>query len=329
MQKDAPGEAAHGQRELAAASVHHRAEPPVPGLDAGLAQHRHAISAQLDRNFARFGLPADAVATERELSIEIDSSDAVVGHSSPGTRVRARLFHPGGRARGVHVYLHGGGWVAGSIDDQVNVAAARHIAAGGQVAVLCVGYRLAPEHPWPSAIEDTRATIRYLQRRGEDLGIAPHSISLGGDSAGANIAAAYCLCEAAVPLKTLVLGVPVLDLTGATMQAHEPGLDLGAALELVRMYCADLVQPADPLASPLKAEDFTAFPLTYLVAAGQDPLRHDAVAFAGQLRRAGIECQLSLVPHAFHDSALLTGSWAPARNWLVGIIAHLRAAHQD
>lgn len=319
--------------ESLAGSVHHRALPPLEIDPMDAEARRAAVLERIDEHFARFGLAAEPVASERDLVVQVLPSDRILlpgdgERDEQGERaVRMRIHHPRpGTLLPVHVLLHGGGWVLGTIDELVTVHGARHRARDADVAVVTVEYALAPEQPWPSGLEDVRAAVRALVEHAAELDLDAARLSIEGASAGANLAVAATLSALATQPLGMVLDVPALDLTGSTMLAAMPQLDPADLERLVREY-VDATDRAHPLVSPLLAPTLAGLPETWVHAAEHDPLRHDAEAFAARLREAGVGVHLHVWRGAFHDSTILTGTWATARDWMEASIAAIRSIH--
>jgi acetyl esterase len=220
----------------------------------------------------------------RELSIPSD-----------GKPVPARLYEPVNLAPGspLLVYLHGGGWVIGSID--THDPTCRYLARNAQVRVLSVGYRLAPEHHFPAAADDALTAFRFAAHNAEKLGADPSAIAIGGDSAGANLAASVCLQVLATPGPRPVFQLLFYPATDMTTRRRSRDLfadgffltddDMTWFLD---HYVPDLDMRADPRASVLLAEDLRGLPPAYVATAGFDPLRDEGNAFADRLREAGV-----------------------------------------
>lgn len=214
--------------------------------------------------------------------------------------IPARHYTPDGLPEGspLLVYFHGGGFVVGSVNSHDNTC--RLLATAADVRVLSVDYRLAPEHPFPAAPADAFAAFSYAARHAEELGIDPSAIAVGGDSAGGNLAAgtSYQALRAGGPQPAFQL----LFYPGTDWSRRTRSRDLFADgffltdddIEWFRShYFTDPAGYADPLASPLLAEDLRGMPPTYLATAGFDPLRDEGTAYAERLRAAG-------VPVAYH-----------------------------
>jgi acetyl esterase len=303
--------------------AHLEASDTTGFADASPAELRAVLTREIDRVFTLYGLPGPDV-------------EKVTDHSVPveGGTILLRSYHPanpGGGALPAHVLVHGGGWVTGSVDELVADATARHRAVGGGCVVVLVEYRLAPEHPFPTAVHDVVASLRWVRDHADQLGIDPDVITAGGSSAGANLATAAVLAAPDLALRALVLDVPALDLRPG---AAAPPADLGPEYdELMAATAAHfppilaqyLPHPDDclsPLASPVLAEDASLFPETYLLTAELDVLRPGA-----GLDAAGVPVRITCYPGALHGSAILTGSWATARRWHDDTLAILRNIH--
>jgi acetyl esterase len=215
----------------------------------------------------------------------------------------ARLYIPRGDVgRGLLVFLHGGGWVVGDLG--THDALCRAIAADSGVRVLSVDYRLAPEAPAPSAAEDAIAAFTWAVDHAEDLGADPARIAVGGDSAGDNLAAvvAQQTVRRGLPQPALqVLLYPAVDLV-----ARRPSRDLFSEGFILTeediiwyrdLYTPDPTLRPDPIVSPLRAEDLTGLPPTYLTTAGFDPLRDEGLEYATALTAAG-----NHLTHAHHNT---------------------------
>lgn len=188
-------------------------------------QLRQAATREIDRMFERFGLPGPEV--ERVADHEVP----VVGGS-----ILVRSYHPhAGTPVAGHVYLHGGGWTSGSIHERVCDATARHRAVASQCVTFLVEYRLAPEFRFPTAVGDVVSTVRWVRDHATAFDVDPARITLGGASAGANLAAAAVLADPDLSLRGLLLEVPALDLRhGGTLDVPD-GIDADDATWLRQM----------------------------------------------------------------------------------------------
>lgn len=231
-----------------------------------------------------------------------------------GSTVPARLYEPAGLAAGspLLVFYHGGGWVVGSIDSHDNTC--RFLAERAGARVLSVGYRLAPEHPFPTATADALASFRYAVDHAEELGADPAAVAVGGDSAGGNLAAVTCHLAALddgprpvfallfYPAVDWVVRRPSRDRFATGFYLTDDGVDW-----FLRHYVPDEGQRPDPRFSVLRAPNLADFPPTYLTVGGFDPLRDEGVAFAERLAEVGVPVALRVHPDLIHAFANLLG----------------------
>ena len=273
-------------------------DTPMAGLDPGLIDYLAAAEA-LDppdrppgdwpeerRRYAalcrHFAQPAPAGLTV---------ADARIGP------VGVRWYRPAApRSGAVAVFLHGGGWVVGDLDTHDSIVA--DLAAASGVAMLAVDYRLAPEHPYPAALDDAWAVLCRVAAEAD-------RIVLVGDSAGGNLAAALTLKARAAGgpgVAGQVLIYPALGTDAARPayrdRAAAPVLTTEAMIGYWRLYCG--FPAPDPLAAPLLAADLTGLPPAFLVACEFDPLRDDAVDYADRLAAAGVAATLRREPALCH-----------------------------
>jgi acetyl esterase len=204
-----------------------------------------------------------------------------------------RMPSAGIERRGLVVFLHGGGWCYGNLDSHDGMC--RDIAAASGCVVVAVDYRLAPENPFPSGLEDTEDVLDWAMSGADGLGMSPSAIAVAGDSSGGNLAAAACLArrDAGLPVPSFqLLLYPCLDLTLSqpSMVAAE-GRRFGGQSEIVwtvERYLDDGADPKDPLVSPLWAPDHRGLPTAHVVTAGYDPLVDEGRAYVEALTRAGV-----------------------------------------
>lgn len=202
------------------------------------------------------------------------------------------------------LFFHGGGMVAGSIDTHDTLCASLAGATGCRL--VSVGYRLAPEHKFPAAIEDAIAAAKWLSRHAATLGIDAEKIVVGGDSAGATLAAAVCQHAArheGPPILLQCLICPVLDF-GATSPSRDAFaenylLDRTLLEADLADYLPGGADPADPRISPLRAADLAGLPAAIIHTAEFDPMRDEGNAYAERLAAAGVA-----VEHRCHDGMI-------------------------
>jgi acetyl esterase len=290
----------------------------------GVTDQRRYMRLLIDLNFLRFGSPGPEVHSVTEHVIAVDRG-----------KIRCRIYRPSDeRSLPAHVALHGGGWWQGSIDDLICDAICRQRCVEAHVVVVAVGYRLAPEHPFPTGLNDAYDAFRWLAEHAPALGVEPDDISIGGGSAGGNLAAALAIKarDAGGPQPVFqLLEVPALDLTlatarqaAATLDAQDMGDELDVA---VSRYLVDPRQAGRPLASPLLADDLRGLPPAVVFTAEHDPLRTDGERYAERLLAAGVPARAIRYPGALHGTAMITRTWDPAAAWQREAAAVLRDAH--
>ena len=232
----------------------------------------------------------------------VKTTDHII--KSNGAEIKVREYSPEliGSIYPALVYFHGGGWVFGSIE--THEAFTGFLAKELKAKVFSVDYRLAPEHPYPIPLEDCEAAFNWVKDNSSDLGINSNRVSIGGDSAGGNLAASLCVKrkkeELSMP-KAQLLIYPVTDLT-----LKHPSIDEMAegffltkdSMEYFRdNYLKDKELVKDPLISPLFSDDLSSHPPAVVVTAGFDPLRDEGDQYAQALRNANVE-----IYHRTHDS---------------------------
>ncbi|MGW5645368.1 alpha/beta hydrolase [Saccharopolyspora sp. NPDC003752] len=247
--------------------------------------------------------------------------------------LRARLYHPPGPAtaapRPALVYLHGGGFVLGTLDGVDELC--RAIAARSGWAVLSPEYRLAPEHPYPAALEDSFDALAWLRGSALELGIDPDLIAVGGDSAGGNLAAALCLKIRDLGLPrpaSQVLAYPAVDDSFArpswTEFADAPLLTSADARWLWEQYIGAARAEVGHHAVPMKATSLRGLPPALVLTAEVDPLRDDAEAYAERLRNDGVATTAIRYPGVFHGFFTEVGVFAKTDAAIEDVVRHLR-----
>lgn len=228
----------------------------------------------------------------------------VVSVPGRGGAIAVHVFRPSAAPHGVIVYLHGGGWVAGSAASFE--ALARALAVRSGCTVLNVDYRLAPEHPFPAGLDDAHDVLRWADARRAELAHAGAPLLVGGDSAGANLAtvAARELARE-IPIALQLLFYPVAGHDFET----ESYRDLAEGQSLTRAdmrwffgHYAPQDRWADPRISPLQA-DLAGAPPAWLALAEYDVLRSEGEAYARRLAEAGVPVQSRVWPGLAHGFA--------------------------
>jgi acetyl esterase len=246
--------------------------------------------------------------------------------------VRARLYDPRyGRGAPVLVYVHGGGWAAGSLETVDGLC--RRVAHRSGVAVLSIDYRLAPEHPWPSGVEDVEAAIEWLRANAEAHGLDASRLAIAGDSSGGNIAAVVArrARDNGQPLSFQALIYPATDAVNGAPSA-DPETGTGTGLTSGRMaHYWNWYLPADadrknPDISPIHAESLEGLPATLVITAEYDVLRDEGEAYALALAEAGVPVVLSRYQGLIHGFARELANFDAARAAADQIAAAVREA---
>jgi acetyl esterase len=250
----------------------------------------------------------------------------------PAGTIAARRYVPHGapsQSAPLLVYYHGGGWVIGDLD--THDAPCRFLAANSGVQVLAIDYRLAPEHPFPAAAEDAFAAYAWASANAAALGCDPARIAVGGDSAGANVAAVASLLarDAGLRLPAMQLLIYPVTVAGEELPSRRT---FGEGFLLSRPdmdffeghYLPAGTDRSDPRVSILRADDLSGLPPAYLAIAGFDPLRDEGVAFGERLREAGVPVSLRLHPGLTHTFANLTAICPSARQAMLEAVGALQ-----
>ena len=236
-----------------------------------------------------------------------------------GRRIYCRVHRPRtDRPLPALVYLHGGGWVWGSVDTHDSVA--RELSAAGEVATVSVDYALSPEAKFPQALEECAAIVRHVAQHGAAWGLDPSRILLGGDSAGGNLALATALAlrDAGGPkLSGVIATYPVCDSRFNTPSYQEFATGHVLTREKMAFYWSVYVpheaDRAHPLAAPLRA-DLTGLPPVLVLLAELDVLRSEGEALAAKLREAAVPVEMEIFPGVLHGFLRATDGVRQARD---------------
>jgi acetyl esterase len=229
----------------------------------------------------------------------------------------------------VIVWLHGGGWMMGSVETYA--APVRALARESGAVVLSVDYRLAPEHPFPAALDDTLAAVRWAASEAvAQVGGDPARVAVAGDSAGGNLAAVAALrLREEIPLRLQALVYPVTDAGLNTPSYLEFGTGHGltsAGMERFWRFYLDGHAGTDPDVSPLRAEDLAGVAPAWIVTASHDVLRDEGEAYAEALRDAGVPVELARWPGTIHGFIRWQAAAEVSRRALGELAAALRDA---
>ena len=244
----------------------------------------------------------------------------------PGRTLRAKLYRPNDHApvSPLLVFFHLGGGVSGTL--ATCETACSIIADEGRIVVLSLAYRLAPEDPYPAAVDDACDAFRWCRQRAASLGIDAARIAVAGDSAGGHLAGAVCLQQRdlGLPLPALqVLIYPVTnwDRSSRRPTAHDNAYPL--TRELMDWFCSQYLQSPgqalEPRCSLCRIEDVAGLPPALFALAGHDLLREEGAAFAARLSAAGVNTAVHTYANLPHAFSLMTGAIPAAREAMIQI----------
>jgi acetyl esterase len=261
----------------------------------------------------------------------------VEDHKIPveGGEIEARVLVPEGTVRGVLIYYHGGGWVIGGDVEEFDVLG-RKLAAATGCAVVLVNYRLAPEHRYPVAVDDSYAALEWVAARRSEIAGADVPIIVAGDSAGGNLSAIMTQRSRdrggpPIAFQALIYPVTDADLDNASYRSEENQLLVNKAsmIWFWDHYAPDEPQRKEPDASPLQAPDLSGLPPAVVVLAEYDVLRDEGQAYADRLRESGVPVDVHVHPgqmHGFFTLLMLPGHEEAIAQIAASLDAHLAAA---
>jgi acetyl esterase len=230
--------------------------------------------------------------------------------AAPHGAIPARLYKPKTlrQANGLApclVFFHGGGWVIGDLDSHDVVC--RKLADEGQLIVISVDYRLAPEHKFPAAIDDAIAATNWISDNARSLGIDASRLAIGGDSAGGNLAAVVAIAARdgkGPAISGQVLIYPAIDFAMTHPSHREPETSILLTHSAIRWFSNHYLNGAadvhDWRASPVRARTLAGLPPAYVLTAGADPLRDEGDEYARQLKDAGVAVTYRHFSGQFH-----------------------------
>jgi acetyl esterase len=240
--------------------------------------------------------------------VDIHDGEATAGSTRP---IPVRVYRGGPSPAPAVIYCHAGAFVLGNLDTDHRQCV--ELARRGRCTVVSVDYRLAPEHPYPAAMDDAVAVLTWAAANAASLGIDLNRLAVAGSSAGAALAAGLAqraVDGAAPPIVFQLLHQPVLDdrpTPSKTEFVATPGFDGPAAALMWRHYLAQA--PSTPDAVPGRRHRMTGLPAAFVTCSELDPLRDEAIAFATRLLQAGVATELHVVPGTCHGFDSLLPDW--------------------
>lgn len=279
--------------------------------------------------------------------VTVTQAQMVAGHQPIGAlrdlfvdgaegQLPARLYIPSSRVGADPIptlmFIHGGGMALGDIES--HDGACRVLAERSGVQVLSIDYRLAPEHPYPAAVEDCFAAYQWMVKNTDSLNADPERLAVGGDSAGGllSVTTAIQAAEAGLPMAFQLLIYPAVDFLTRTRSKElfggggffltDEGMD-----RLTGWYFPDAAAKSEPLGSPGQRADLPAgLAPAFVATAGFDPLRDEGEAYADFMRKSGVEVEAKRYPSMIHGFFNIVGVGRDCRANAADIADKLRAA---
>ncbi|QLL06494.1 alpha/beta hydrolase [Mycobacterium vicinigordonae] len=251
----------------------------------------------------------------------------------PAGDIKVRTYRPSAQEDlPALLYFHGGGWVMGSLDFVDPVC--RELANRAQCAVVSVDYRLAPEAPFPAAVDDGYSALLWVAVHGADIGVDPSRIAVGGDSAGANIAAAVSLVardDNGPSIALQLLAYPATEYCVARQSwvehANAPLLTSDDVRWFWRQYLVDVERFCDdPRATPMNAPSLEQLPPALVLTAEYDPMRDDGEAYAARLASEGVDVTAERYSGVFHGFFTMVGMLGQTEAAIGDAAEHLKKA---
>ena len=226
------------------------------------------------------------------------------------------------------VFFHGGGWVIGNLETHDVVC--RKLAHEGELIVISVDYRLAPEHKFPAAVDDSIAATNWIAANASRLGIDANRLMVGGDSAGGNLAAVVSLHardHGGPKIAGQVLVYPATEFARTHASHREPETSILLTHSVIGWFANHYMGDADRTdwrASPARAKTFAGLPPAYVLTAGADPLRDEGDEYAARLKEAGVPVAYKHFPGQFHGFFTMGKLLKQADVAVTGIAAWLK-----
>ena len=229
-----------------------------------------------------------------------------------GHQIPIRIYNPsGGRDLPAVIFFHGGWFLAGDLETHDRPL--RALTNAANCIVVAVDYRLAPEHPFPAAINDGYTVLQWVASKGAEFGIDSNRLIIAGDSAGGTIATVLARKVAENKGLCVLLQVLIYPVTDSSLQtdswqefAEGPVITLQTALEAWQMYVPNVLERQNADAAPIFAGNLAGSASALIVIAEYDPLHDEGLAYAARLKQAGVKVKTSIykeMPHGFFQMA--------------------------
>ena len=277
-----------------------------------------AVMRLLHKEFYDFRLSPEANrrTMERDARLPAGRSERVFSITDVSIHdgLTARIYRPSAQTGlPIVLYMHGGGWVVGSIATHDNVC--RKLANRARAVVVSVGYRLAPENKFPAALEDVYTALQWVHAESGAFGGDPGRIAVSGDSAGGNLAAAVCLVtrdRGGPAVRFQALFYPGLDASNLDRESYRLNgkgyyLTKSGIEHVIPLYVNKAAEVLDPYVSPLLTKDVRGLPPGLVITAEFDPLLSEGEAYAARLSESGISCRAHRYNGMIHGFVSFTG----------------------
>ena len=252
------------------------------------------------------GSPPEAREMYRAMQDMLPGPDVSQVEDADANGIPVRIYRNSEAPGPCILFFHGGGWVIGDLDTHDSVC--RQLVNATGYTVIAVHYRLAPEHPFPAAVDDCYSALRWVRDNAEPLAVDSSRIAVAGDSAGGNLAATVSLKardEGTGGIRFQLLIYPVTDFNFDTPSYIENAEGYLLTEESMRWFWNHYIGDDEshgnnPLASPMRATDLSGLPPAMVMTAEYDPLRDEGEAYAERLRKAGVETDLKRYDGLIH-----------------------------
>jgi acetyl esterase/lipase len=244
--------------------------------------------------------------------VHIENDNVVLAPGPESGRVPVRIYRGGPSPAPAVVYCHAGGFALGNLDTDHRQCA--ELARRARCTVVSVDYRLAPEHPYPAALDDATVVLNWVADSAAELGVDAARLAVAGSSAGATLAASLAQRAADGSLPSVVfqlLHQPVLDDRASASKAEfrtSPAFDSEAAALMWHYYLGE--EPGSPDAVPARRDELHGLPPTLITCAEIDPFRDEAIDYALRLLHAGVSTELHVFPRTCHGFDSLLPDWS-------------------
>jgi acetyl esterase len=277
------------------------ANPPVSRLSPAEREEVIAIGKGIDASILASTLPDG-------LKSEVGAIEDIVVPSASGS-IACRIYRPSKQASlGTVLFVHGGAWVAGSVDSHDNMA--RLLCSTSQANVVSIEYSRAPDAMYPTQLDEIRSVIRWLNREGSSAGLAARPLAVCGDSAGGNMSAVIARESASNSIALAVLINPVVDMTLSTIKDPEVR---GFSEMMANAYLPKDADASHPSLSPLLSDVPANHPPTFIAIADSDAWRAEQDLYAEKLKAAGVKLEIFRAPtgHLGPDGAVANPNAVP------------------